>query len=302
MRAFIEGRVRSEDARAEIDLRRLEVVQATADRATAELDASAAWTVSHPVHGEIVREEELSGPVELELAEGRWRVADVTVNGRLLSRSRTAVPGSIEQSGLRLEDVVLELGARATSLELVLENTGAHRLVVFEVVSGARVLGLWSYVPVPLTSPLEVEAGERGSVRAGWREAFPLGTDELRFLVRAGEVEGSRRFELHFAVRRTPEAELVALERVPWTARVSTRRRRRLRLVPLGAVGIPLALGWLRPAGIVFALEGLAVAAIVGYLSLVRRRGRPDSRVVVTMLAMIAVGVWIAWAGDSLTR
>jgi hypothetical protein len=299
VRAFIDGRVRSDDVRPQVDVRQLEVLQVTGDRATADIDASAAWKFTHPVHGEIVRAEDLSGPVELELDQGRWRIVDVVVNGRPLSRSRTALAGSIEQSGLCLRDFVLELGARATSLELVAENRGAHPLVVFEVLRGARVLGLWSYTPVPMTTLLQIAPGEQGPVRAGWRETFRPETDELRFVVRAGEVEGSGRFELHFAARRAPAAEVVAKGHPPWSARLSLRRRRWLQLAPLAVFGALLVLRWFRAAGIVFALEGLAFAAAVGYLWLIRRRGRPDSRLVVAALATIAVGVWLAWLDPS---
>ena len=95
---------------------------------------------------------------------------------------------------------------------------------------------------------------------------------------------------------------MVTLGRLPWPARLSDRRRRQLGLVPLAAIALPLALRWFRAAGIVLALEGLAVAAAVGYVSLVRRRGRPNSRLAVAAVATIAVGIWIAWLGGSLTR
>jgi hypothetical protein len=69
--------------------------------------------------------------------------------------------------------------------------------------------------------------------------------------------------------------------------------------VPLGAVALPLALRWFRVAGIVFALLGLVVTAQIGYVWLIRRGGRPNSRAMVAALAAIAVGVWLAWLDPS---
>jgi hypothetical protein len=63
--------------------------------------------------------------------------------------------------------------------------------------------------------------------------------------------------------------------------------------------GILLLLRRFRAAGIVFALEGLAVGVLGGYLWLSRRQGRPDTRFVVATLATIAVGVWLAWLDPS---
>jgi hypothetical protein len=42
VRAFIDGRVRRDDVRLQVDVRRLEVLQVTGDRVTADIDASAA--------------------------------------------------------------------------------------------------------------------------------------------------------------------------------------------------------------------------------------------------------------------
>jgi hypothetical protein len=299
VRTFLEGLTQGRQALGELDLRRLEVTHVSDDRATADLEASLTWTLDHPEHGRSSRTEELTGPVEIERDGGSWRVVDVMVDGRPRSSSWREVPGSVELDGLRVEGLVLELASHHTRLELEVENRGAHPVVVYEALRGARTLGIWTYVPVPLADVVEVEPGRRRRVRAGWREVFPLDTDALRFVVRAGEVDGSRRFELHFAVRRRPAAEVVLLGRPPWPARLSVRRRRSLQLAPLAVVGAFLVLRWFRVAGIVFALEGLAVAAIGGYLSLVRRRGRPDSRFVVAALATIAVGVWLAWLDPS---
>ena len=302
MQAYLERRTRGDEGTGRLDLRRLQVVEVTTERARAQIEASTTWNLDHPVHGRRAFTEDLSGPVELELDDGGWRVLDFTVDGRPISRSKTKARGRVELGGLRVEDVELGLGTNVTSLDFVVENRGARPVVVYEVVRGALVLGRWFYVSVPLTNPVEVGPGERRSARAGWKETFPLDTEELRFAVRAGEVDGSGRFELHFAVPRRPDAEVVTLGRLPWPARLSDRRRRQLGLVPLAAIALPLALRWFRAAGIVLALEGLAVAAAVGYVSLVRRRGRPNSRLVVAALATIAVGIWIAWLGGSLTR
>jgi hypothetical protein len=300
VRSFLEGIAHGRpQASGELDLRRLEVAHVSGDRATAELDASLTWTLDHPVHGRFARTEALTGPVDLERDGGSWRVVDVLVGGRRRSSSYTEVPGSVELDDLRVDDVVVELAADHTSVELAVENRGARPVVVFEALRGARTLGLWFYLPVPLVDAVEVEPGRRREVRAGWREVFPLDTDELRFVVRAGEVGGSRRLELHFAIRRRPAAEVVLLGRPPRRARMSVRRRRSLQLAPLAVFGALLVLRRFRAAGIVFALEGLAVALAVGYLWLVRRRGRPDSRFVVAALATIAVGVWLAWLDPS---
>ena len=296
---FLEEIGHGRQSSGELDVRRLEVAHVSGDRATADLEASLTWTLDHPVHGRSVRTEELTGPVDLERDGDSWRVLDVKVDGRPRSSSWTEVPGSVELDDLGVEDVVLELAAHHASFELGIENRGAHPIVVFEALRGARTLGFWSYLPVPLVDAVEVEAGGRRRVRAGWREVFPLDTHELRFVVRAGEVGGSRRFELHFAVRRRPAAELVLLGRPPWRARLSVRRRRTLQLAPLAVFGALLVLHWFQAAGIVFALEGLAAALTVAYLWLVRRRGRPDSRFVVAALATIAVGVWLAWFAPS---
>jgi hypothetical protein len=299
VRAYLERRTRGEEATGRLDFRGLEVVQVATERASARIEASTKWDIDHPVHGRRTFIEDLSGTVELERDDGGWRVVDFTVDGRPVSRSRTKAQGRVEVSGLRVEDVVLDLRAQVTSLDFVVENAGPRPVVVYEVVRGARVLGRWFYIPVPLTNPVEVGPGDRGSLYAGWKETFPLDTEELRFVVRAGEVDGSHRFELPFAVRRAPDAELVALGRAPWWARLSVRRRRWLQLAPLGVFGVLLVLRQFRAAGIVFALEGLAVAVIGGYLWLVRRRGRPDSRFVLAALATVAFGVWLAWLDPS---
>jgi hypothetical protein len=282
----------------EVDLRRLEVVQIAADNAVAELQASVTRAFDHPVHGLIVTTEAFSGPVELERERGSWQVVDLSVDGRRQSESLREVTGHAVLDDLRLDDLKLDLGARGTTLDFVVENRGARPVVVFETLRGARTLGLWSYLWVPL-DPVEVEAGDRRPARASWREAFPLDTTELRFVVRAGEVDGSRRFELHFAVRLAPVAAVAPLGRPPWRARLSVRGRRWLGLAPLGVFGILLLLHRFRAAGIVFALEGLAVGVSGGYLWFGRRRWRPDLRFVVATLAVIAVGVWLAWIGGS---
>ena len=299
MRRFLEEIAHGRQAAGEFDLRRLEVAHVSRDHATAELDASLTWTLDHEVQGRFVRTEVLTGPVDLERDGDSWRVVDVMVDGRSRSASRTEVPGGVELDDLRVEDLVVELAAHHTSLDFGVENRGAHPVVVFEALRGARTLGFWTYLSVPLVDAVEVEPGRRRGVRAGWREVFPLDTDELRFVVRAGEVGGSHRFQLHFAVRRRPAAEVVLLGRPPWPARLSVRRKRWLQLAPLAVFGALLALRRFRAAGIVFALEGLAVALVGGYLWLVRRRGRPDSRFVVAALATIVVGVWLAWFDPS---
>jgi hypothetical protein len=299
VRSFLEEMLRAVEAPGELDLRRLDVVQVSADRATAEVAAAATWTVDHPVYGRIVRAEDLSGPVDLERDGGGWRVVDVTVDGRRRSDSVTEAPGWVEEDGLRVGRLALDLGGRHTTVTFAVENRGALPVVVFEALRGARTLGMWTYLPVPLMKTVEVEPGARRGARAGWQEVFPLDTEELRLVVRAGEIDGSRRLELHFAVRRAPRPELVPLGPPPWPARLSVRRRRRLQLVPLAAVALPLALRWFRAAGIVLALLGLVVAAQVGYLSLIRRRGRPNDRAVVAALATVAVGVWLAWLDPS---
>jgi hypothetical protein len=299
VRTFLEGVTHGRQSTGELDLRRLEVTSVSGDRATADLEASLTWALDHPVHGRFTRTEVLTGPVDLERDGGSWRVVDVMVDGLPRSSSWTEVPGSVELEDLRVEDLVLELAAHHTRVEFEVENRRARPVVVFEALRGARTLGIWSYLPVPLVDVVEVAPGGRQRVRAGWREVFPLGTDELRFVVRAGEVGGSARFELHFAVRRLPAVEVVLLGRPPWPARLSVRRRRWLQLAPLAGLGVLLALRRYRAAGILFALEGLAAALIGGYLWLVRRRGRPDSRFVVAALASIAVGVWLAWLDPS---
>jgi hypothetical protein len=299
VRAFLEEMLRSVEAPGELDLRRLDVVHVSAERATAEIAASASWTLDHPVYDRIVRAEDLSGPVHLERGDAGWRVVDLTVDGRRRSRSRTEVPGWIEEGGLRVGQLVLDLGGRHTTVTFAVENGGTVPVVVFEALRGARTLGFWTYSPVPLMKTVEVEPGGRRGARAGWREVFPLDTEELRFLVRAGEVGGSRRPELHFAVRRSPSSELVRLGRPPWSVRLSIRRRRRLQLVPLAAVALPLALRWFRVAGIILALLGLVVTAQIGYVWLIRRGGRPNGRAVAAALAAIAVGVWLAWLDPS---
>jgi hypothetical protein len=297
VRAFLdEGR---SSRSGEVDLRRLEVVQVAADGALVELEASVTQTFDHPVHGRSVTTEDFSGPVELECDRGAWQVVDFSVEGRRLSESLRKATGHVDVGDLRVEDVVLNLAGRGTTLYFFAENRGARPMVVFEAVRGARTLGLWSYRPVPLLDPVEVDAGDRRPARVSWREVFPLDTTELRFLVRAGEVDGPRRFELYFAVRLAPVAAVIALGRPPWRARLTRRGRRWLELAPLALFGILLLLGRFRAAGIVFALDGLAHGVLDGYLWLGRRQRRPDSRYVLAMLATIAVGVWLAWFDPS---
>jgi len=280
VRAFLdEGR---SSRSGEVDLRRLEVVQVAADGALVELEASVTQTFDHPVHGRSVTTEDFSGPVELECDRGAWQVVDFSVEGRRLSESLRKATGHVDVGDLRVEDVVLNLAGRGTTLYFFAENRGARPMVVFEAVRGARTLGLWSYRPVPLLDPVEVDAGDRRPARVSWREVFPLDTTELRFLVRAGEVDG-----------------LIALGRPPWRARLTRRGRRWLELAPLALFGILLLLGRFRAAGIVFALDGLAHGVLDGYLWLGRRQRRPDSRYVLAMLATIAVGVWLAWFDPS---
>jgi hypothetical protein len=289
---------RSPDS-GKLDVRRLEVGQVDACRASAVLEASVRWAVGHPVHGLVQGTRDFSGPVELKLEDGAWRIVDLTVDGRRKSESVTTVSGPLEAGSLRIAALGLELGARVTVLEFVVESSGPNPLVVFEVKRGAPTLGVWTYLSVPLDLPVQVSPGERAQARAGWREVFALDTREFRFVVRAGEVDGPNRFDLHFALRRTPEPEAVLLGREPWLARLSSRRRWRLRLAPLGVFAVLLLLRWFRAAGIVLALDGLSYAVSIAYLWFVRRRGRPDHRLLLAVLGTIVVGVWLAWSGGS---
>jgi hypothetical protein len=116
-------------------------------------------------------------------------------------------------------------------------------------------------------------------------------------VLRAGEVDGSGRFVLPFAVRRrAPEPELTDLGRPPLRMRLSWRWRTRAQLVPLAILCVLLLLGRLRLAGVALALYGLEIGAIAIYLWFVRKRGRMPIQLALVCVALIFLGAWLAWS------
>jgi hypothetical protein len=176
------------------------------------------------------------------------------------------------------------------------ENRGPHLVVLSEVYRGARAFGLWHYVPVPFVGAVEVPPRSRVVTVAAWRERLRLRTRELRFLLRAGEADGPERFELAFAVRRTPEPQLVRLDRPPLLHRLPRRIARLVGLAPVALFVALLLVHELRAAGVVLLLYGAALGAALGVWS---SRGRPVRGLVVPVIATIAIGAWLVWTGGS---
>src|SRR5205823_9409650 len=106
--------------------------------------------------------------------------------------------GVLEDGTLALSVPALTLAATWTRLSLAVENRGPHLVILSELHRGARALGLWHFVALPFMGAVEIPPGSRVVTSASWGERFRLRTRELRFLLRAGEADGPRRFELAF--------------------------------------------------------------------------------------------------------
>jgi hypothetical protein len=283
--------------RADVDVRRLDVVRLEAGAATVEAVTVTRQLLEHPVHGSLESEYGFDGRIELARVGADWRVTDYTNKGRSIHDAAVRPAGVLEHGTLKLEVPTLMLAADSTRLVLAVENRGPHPVVLSELYRGARALGLWHYVPVPFVGAVEVPSRSLVVTNAGWRERLRLRTRELRFLLRAGEADGPERFELPFAVRRAPEPRLVALRRAPLLLRLSRRVVYYARLAPIALFVALILLHKLRAAGVVFALYGIAFCAALAVWS---SRGRPVRGLVGPALATIAVGVWLAWTGGSL--
>jgi hypothetical protein len=288
------------EATTDLDVRRLEVVERDEHAAVVAVAAELRHTLEHPVHGPIERELEIRGRIELELVDGEWRVVDYERGGRRLTEVTLVPTGTVGPETLRVEVAVLTLGGDETTLELVVENRGPHLVVLSELWRGAKAVGLWHHIPVPFIGPIEMPPGERVGTTASWQERLPLRIRELRFLLRAGEADGPARFEIPFALRRSPEPRIVPLDRPPLLLRVPQRVARAVLTAPLVLVAVLLLVHQLRAAGVVLAAYGVAYgAAICVWLT----RGRREWRgLVVPVVATVAVGVWLVWTGGSFGR
>jgi hypothetical protein len=282
--------------RAELDVRRLDVVRLEAGAATVEAVAEARQVLEHPVHGSLEFEYRFDGRIELERVGDEWRVADYTNKGRSLHDAVVRPAGALEHGTLTLVVPALTLATESTRIVLAVENRGPHLVVLSELYRGAKALGLWHYVPVPFVGAVEVPSGSRVVTNAGWRERFRLRTPELRFLLRAGEADGPGRFELAFSVRRTPEPQLVRIDRPPLLLRLPRRVTRLVQAAPAAVLVALLLLHELRTAGVVLLLYGTALGAALGVWF---SRGRPVRGLVVPVIGTVAVGAWLVWTGGS---
>ena len=282
--------------KADVDVRRLEVVRLEPGAATVGAVAHARQTLEHPVHGSVESDHGFDGVIELERAGDEWRVTDYTNKGRSLRDAVVRPVEVLEHGTLRLDVPALTLGADSTRIVLALENRGPHLVVLSELYRGARALGLWHYVPVPFVGAIRIPAGSRVATSAGWRERLRLRTRELRFVLRAGEADGPERFELVFAVRRTPEPKLVPLDRPPLLLRLPRRVARLVGMAPIALFVALFPLHELRAAGMVSLVYGAAFAVALGIWSV---RRRPVRRLVVPVVATIGFGAWLAWTGGS---
>ena len=278
--------------RADVDVRRLDVVRLEAGAATVEVVAHARQLSEHPVHGSLEHEYEFDGRIELERVGAQWRVTDYTNKGRSLRDAVIRPAGALEHGTLRLGVLALTLASDSTRIVAAVENRGPHLVVLSEVYRGARAFGLWHYVPVPFVGAVEVPPRSRVVTVAAWRERLRLRTRELRFLLRAGEAGGPERYELAFAVRRSPEPQLVRLEQPPLLHRLPRRVARLVQAAPAALLVALLLLHELRAAGVVLLLYGAALGAALGVWS---SRGRPVRGLVVPVIATIAIGAWLVW-------
>jgi hypothetical protein len=282
---------------ADVDLRRLEVVRLEPKAATVEVVADVHHLLEHPVHGSLDSEADFGGRIELERVGAEWRVTDYTNKGRSVRDAVVLPVGVVEDGTLAISVPALTLSATWTRIALAVENRGPHLVILSELHRGARALGVWRYVALPFMGTVEIPPGSRVVTSASWGERFRLRTRELRFLLRAGETDGPRRFELAFAVRRAPEPRLVSLAQAPLLLRAPRRVERLVRSAPIVLFVALLLFHQLRAAGVVFLLYGVAFGAAVGVWS---SRGRPVRRLVVPVVATVAVGAWLIWTGGSI--
>jgi hypothetical protein len=64
--------------------------------------------------------------------------------------------GAVERGPLELRRVALDLGGCATDVTFEIANRGPRRILVSDLQRGARVLGVWWYLLVPLDAGVEV--------------------------------------------------------------------------------------------------------------------------------------------------
>jgi hypothetical protein len=282
--------------RADVEIRRLDVIRLEAGAATVEAVAHARQIVEHPVHGSLEFEYGFDGRIELERVGADWRITDYTNKGRSLRDAVLRPADVLEHGKLELGVLALTFASDSTRIVFAIENRGAHLVVLSELYRGAKAFGLWHYVPVPFVGAVDVPPRSRVVTVAGWRERLRLRTRELRFLLRAGEAGGPERFELAFAVRRAPEPQLEPLARAPLLLRLPRRVARLVGLAPMALFVALLLLHELRAAGVVLVLYGAALGAALGVWS---SRGRPVRGLVVPVVATIAIGAWLVWTGGS---
>ena len=269
---------------ASVDIRRLAVVEQQAERAVVDLDATLTATVD-AAYGTIESALRYGGPLTAVRDTDGWKVADYAIAGRLRSDSLQLLDADLSQADLRLHVASLELRGDATILDARLENRGRTPVVVSEVRRGARDLGRWWWIPVPMWDFPQVEPGQTSALRVGWSEHYSLATPELRFVIQGGESGGPGRFAFAFAVVRHPEPQVVPLGEVPRGRRVSRRARQVISWGLLAAFAAPLLAHLYRPAAVLIALYG---AAILGSVAVWGRRGRSRQILNTTLLGVAA--------------
>jgi hypothetical protein len=114
-----------------VEITKLEVVDADADHAVADVEAARHYEHRDPAGKgatdvQIVR---YVGPFTLQRVEGVWRVVDFWVDGKLASDAiRVDLRGSQEREGVVVRPVAAWVGLQLTVLVLVVENKRGHAL------------------------------------------------------------------------------------------------------------------------------------------------------------------------------
>jgi hypothetical protein len=278
---------------ADVDIRRLAVVERDSRRAVVDLDATLKATVEAS-YGTLESAIRYGGPVLVLRQDGAWKVADYAISGRLRSESLQLLDETLSEDDLRLRLASIELRRDATVLDASLENRGRTSVVVTEVWRGARDLGRWWWTPLPMVEFPTVHPGETAPLRIGWTERYSLATNELRFVARVGEGDGPRRFAFVFGVVRRPQPRVIPLADEPRARHMSLRTRRALRWAVSAAFLVPLIAHLYRVSAVAFALNGLAILAAVAVWG---RRRHPRQIVMGALFgfAMLALAGFLWW-------